>query len=181
MDKKKDVVVYVLSLIVILLLFSCATDRLGVNIVKYVNQSIHEISELEKISLKEYASVTGKNYTTDKAVYDALKNKVIPTYKQFLDLLRKINPEMEEVKNLHGVYVHGAEMIYTGFKTKLVGLEEKDINVIQAANNQIQQGRIETERWRDELFKLYKKHGVAEIKKKNVKENHKSLTGSGVR
>ena len=169
MDNKGKITVCAVFLIVVILFISCATDRLGANVVRYVNQGIHGISELERIALKEYADVTGKNYTADKDVYDALKNKVIPTYKQFLDLLRKINPEMEQIKRLHSIYVHGAEMIYTGFKTKLLGLEKKDVNIILSANRQIQQGRKETERWRSELVVLYKKHGVAEVKKADKK------------
>ena len=147
----------------------CATDKVALELVEYVNQDILSIAELEKRSLERYAAVTGKNYTSDQKVHDALKDYVIPNYKRFRDLLRNIRLQSEALKNLHRIYIHGTELLYSGFRAKLAGLEKKDETLIRAANEKIEKGRIENERWRKELMALYERHGVAEKGKKKEK------------
>ena len=149
-------------------LVCCASNKAGHELVSYVNQGILGIADLERVSLEHYASVTGKNYTTDQRVYDALKDQVIPVYKRFLDGLRDITPQDEAVKKLHGIYIKGAELLYNGFKLKMLGIEKNDKNLIILSNEKIEKGRVETEKWRKELDALCQQQGVAEEKK--VKE-----------
>ena len=141
---------------------SCATDRSAMDLVEYVNQDILDIAQLEQKALESYASVTGKNYTKDEKVYEALKNDVIPHYGQFIDLLNDINPKTRDVRELHGIIVRGTEYLYNGFKTKMSGIEKKDKYLIREANRQIEKGRAETDKWRKKLEDLCKNYGVAE-------------------
>ena len=80
---------------------SCATsDPVAQNLMHYVNDEVLPISELERRALASYASVVGKNYTSDEAVFKALKNDVIPLYKRFLDGLKRVQPTEKEVRRL---------------------------------------------------------------------------------
>lgn len=157
--KKSPVLLLCLGLA--LLMAGCA-NRVAMDLVEYVNQGILNISELEIKALKIYASVTGKNYTTDEKVYESLNKDVIPIYGRFLDLLRNIDPKEDDVRQLHSIYIHGAETIYSGFKIKMLGLEKNNEHLILTGNNKIEKGRIETETWLEELMTLYKKYGVTQ-------------------
>jgi len=143
----------------------CATQREARDLVNYVNQGVLNIAELESKALERYASVTGENYTTDQRTYEALRDGVIPLYKRFLDGLRKIQPETEEVKKLHRIYILGAEQLYEGFKEKRYGIEIGNEKIIRSANEKIEKGRVENERWRSELEVLAKKYKLKEAKK----------------
>ena len=142
----------------------CASGRGAKELVNYANQGILNIAELERKSLERYASVVGENYTTEQRVYEELRDFVIPVYKRFLDGLREIMPENEEIKRVHAVYIQAAELMYDGFKTKMVGIENGSEDIIIQGNEKIEKGRDEAIRWRMELIELYKKYGVAEIK-----------------
>ena len=155
----------------ILMVTGCATNKVAIELVDYINQGILGIADLERISLEHYAAVTGKNYTTDQRVYEALKENVIPTYKRFLEELRNIPLKQEEIIRLHKIYLYGASMLYDGFKLKMIGLEQKDESIIILANQKIEKGRIETERWRQELMPFAKKHGAEEERKKEKAED----------
>jgi hypothetical protein len=144
---------------------SCATNPVSSDLIDYVNQGILGIVELERRSLASYASVIGKNFTTAERVSEALKNDVIPQYERFVESLREITPETEEVMKLHRIYVRGAEDILSGFKAKRVGIETKQEPLIRTANRQIVKGRIETEQWRRELMEMYRRYGIVEKKK----------------
>jgi len=144
-----------------IIIIGCATDRVAMDLTEYMNQGILHISELENKSLIRYASINCENCDiTDKEIYHTLKYEVIPTYKRFLYLLRNINPATEEVTQLHAVYIRGAEMIFRGFKIKLIGLEKKDPNIVVTANDKIDSGMMETYEWNKKLAALSKQHGV---------------------
>jgi hypothetical protein len=160
------------STLMVVLFFSGCTSGSGriihgsaaVELVNYVNQGLLRIAELERKSLESYASVIGENYTTDQRVYEEMKHTVIPLYKRFLDGLRDIDLENQEIKRVHAIYIRGAEMIYEGFKTKMLGIEKEDEDIIIQGNQKIVKGREDVDQWRLELLELYKEQGVAEIK-----------------
>jgi hypothetical protein len=157
-----------------LLIGGCASGKAGSgkiitgpaakDLVEYINQGILRINALERRAVESYAAVIGENYTTDEKVYEALKNVVIPTYKRFLDELSNITTQNEEVRNLHRIYVGAAELTYDGFKTKMMGIENNNMSIVDAGNEKIEKGRDEIIRWDQERIELFKKHGVAEIK-----------------
>jgi hypothetical protein len=139
----------------------CAgTDKVGVDLVEYVNQDILGIAQLETKALAHYAAVTGPNYTDDQTLLTALDENVIPLYKRFVDLLGKVHPRRDEIRQLHAVYISGAGDLYKGFTLIRTGLERKDETLIRAANTEIESGRLKTEQWRRQLFSLYEAHGV---------------------
>ena len=138
----------------------CAERNIAADLVGYVNYGILDISSLEAEALKKYASVTGNNYTSDNAIYVTLKNDVIPVYSKFLEMLKKIRTQTDEVEQLHAIYVQGAEIMYKGFVSKKQALEGKDESKLLYANGQIEKGRAETERWRGKLLELCKGYGV---------------------
>jgi hypothetical protein len=150
-----------LCLSLIVFLSGCATYYKEASaVVIYVNQDILGISELETKAFKHYGAVTGKNFTTNDALLEALKNDVNPAYQRFLDLLKKIKPQSAEVKQLHAIFIRGAETISSGFKTKMFGLQKQDHNLVRLADEEIKKGVKETFKWRTQLNALYKKHGI---------------------
>ena len=160
----------VLVLAACLVVTGCGGNRVGQSLADYVNKEVLPVSELEQRALASYASVVGKNYTSDEAVYEALKNDVLPLYKRFLDGLKQVHPTEKEVRRLHGILVSGAESMYEGFRLKMIGIEQKDESIIRAGNSKIEKGRKENVRWRKELVALAEKNKVGMKEKKEGKE-----------
>ena len=165
--KNSRILLKYIILIIFLLFGGCANEQRAQSVVNYTNQGLLNIAELERKALESYASVTGENYTDDETLYKELKENVIPLYSRFLDGLRNINPEEEEIRRVHGIYLYGAELLLDGFKTLMFGIETNNKNIISQANEKIIKGREEVERWKLALFELYKKYGVAEVKEKS--------------
>ena len=162
----KNIFVIVAITACFLLFQSCATNQVAQKIVNYTNQDLLTIAELERKALESYASVIGDNYTNDERLYDELNKNVVPLYSRFLNGLRNINPDEEEIRRVHGIYLYGAELLLDGFKTLMFGIETNNKNIISQANEKIIKGREEVERWKSALIELYKKYGVAEVKEK---------------
>ena len=165
--KRKEKAKVIAGLIVASVALGCGlTDPVRRDLANYVNQGILNIAELEQKSLQRYASVTGPNYTADERVYEALRDDVVPLYKRFLDGLMQIRPETDDVKKLHRIYIIGAEQLHEGFKEKMYGIELQNEAVILSANSKIERGAAENVKWRQELFALAEKHGLAKEEKK---------------
>ena len=140
--------------------FGCATGKVSVDLTTYVNQGVMNIAELEQKALAKYASVTGKNYKNDEMVYQALQDDVIPLYKRFIRGLRAIQPQTEEVRVLHRIYIEGADSLLEGFKLVLLAIEKQDSSIIRPANEYLETGLRDTERWKKDLIALSEKYGV---------------------
>ncbi len=142
------------------LFMGCATDPVAWDVTEYVNQGILGIAELERRPLARYASARGEEYTTEAQLYHILKYDVLPEYERFFSLLKQIDPQTPEVRRLHYTYVNGVRHIYRGFKIKIIGLERNDDVLIRAANEMIEKGRMENEKWQKDLATLYEAHRI---------------------
>ena len=143
----------------------CTRYRVASDLVEYVNLDILGIAEVEKQALAAYTAVVGDNYTTDEAVLTALRERTVPQYTRFFNLLRDIQPDTEEIRRLHALYVQGAGRMLEGFRLKWAGLERGRSDLVLEGNHQIESGRRETEQWREALEAAYGTYKVH--KKKN--------------
>lgn len=166
-----------LVLWLVIFVTGCVTNTITMDLAEYVNQGILNISSLEKRAFVSYSSVTGENYTSDQAVYEALKDEVIPIYERFVYLLKKVECPEEEIKQIHVIYIEGSETIERGFKIKLNGLEQSNESSIIKGNEEIIKGYAITEKWRGELLKLYEKYGVRQVDGKNGKKETEPNNG----
>lgn len=153
---------YILLAVIVHLFFwtSCVKDPVALDLVEYVNRDILNISQLETASLERYASVTGPNYKSDQVLLHALQDFVVPNYGRFLKLLRDVHPVREEIRPIHKAYIRGAEQLYSGFKALMLGVETRDVRLVEEANKRIEEGRLLNLQWRRELLSLYEKHGI---------------------
>jgi len=148
--------------------WGCAHHKVATDLETYINQGILQIAHLETQALADYAAVVGANYTTNQAVYEALRYQVIPLYDQFLFALKEIKPQSQDVVKLHAVYLRGAETMLRGFEAKLLGLKTGSTALILEGNTAIEKGRIQTERWRARLYALFRKYDVLHKKNNNT-------------
>jgi hypothetical protein len=165
---KTKITILIFTLALACVSTGCATDKVALDLTNYLNQGVLNIAELEEKSLAHYASVTGTHYKDDQTAYEALRDYVIPLYKRFVRGLRAIHPETEEVRNLNRIYIDGADSLLEGFKLVMLAIETQDGSLIRPANEYLEKGRLENERWRKELIALADKHGVEPQTKKEA-------------
>ena len=110
--------------------------------------------------------MTGENATTDRKLFETLRDFVVPTYKRFVTGLKNIPIENQDVRQVNAIYIKAAESTLEGFQTIMIGSEDSDERVIKQGNKKLREGREGIEKWRAALNELYKKNGVAELKEK---------------
>jgi len=163
---KSKISILILTLALACFSAGCATDKVALDLTNYLNQGVLNIAELEEKSLSRYASVTGSNYKDDQTTYEALRDYVIPLYRRFIRGLRALQPETQDVRDLNRIYIDAADSLLEGFKLILLAIEKQDVSLIRPANEYLEKGRLENERWRSELVALAGKHGVKPQEKK---------------
>ncbi|MCK4390756.1 MAG: hypothetical protein KAV83_11055 [Desulfobacterales bacterium] len=162
----KRIAFFVTCVVLFLLILGCRDHEGRKQVINYLNNDILRIYELEESTLKWYTSVTGKNYTGDQALYEALKDRVIPTYSRFVNLLQQIHTSNDNLRRLHHIYVQSARSFQTGFGILLSAIEKKDPSLAQLANRYITEGRQKGERWQKEFSALCQKNGIKIVFKK---------------
>ena len=147
----------------------CAVDPKKASLANYINRDILAIAQIESVAFERYSAVTGKNYTTDQAVYLALRDEVIPVYKRYNNLLNQVYLEDEEVARVHGHYVKGTRRILKGFELKQHGIAAKDDPVILLGNKKIDEGIREALVWRKQILALAETRGLRDLNRKKSK------------
>jgi hypothetical protein len=170
----------IIFIFIISLISGCSSDKnynggklitgpAAADIVNYVNQGLISIRELEVKAIESYESVAGENFTTNKRLFETLRDFVVPTYKRFVTGLKNIPIKNQEVRQVHSTYIKAAESNLEGFQTIMIGTEKGDVSITKQGNKKLEEGRDEIEKWNAELNELCKKNGVAFLKDEQTK------------
>jgi hypothetical protein len=135
------------------------------DILNYVNKELKNAQELEDKAVSAYEGVAGANYTDDPTMHDALVNEVIPTYTELIIELESVSIESEELKEIHEIYLSGANLQLNAFEKIKEAIEKQDSNMIEEANQLLEEGRLQIEDYNKKLDELAKENNV-EIEKK---------------
>lgn len=135
------------------------------DILNYVNKELKTAQELEDKAVSAYEGVAGVNYTDDPTMHDALVNEVIPTYTELIDELESVNIESDELKEIHEIYLTGANLQLSAFEKIKEAIEKQSSSMIDEANQLLEEGRLKIEDYNKKLDELAKENNV-EIEKR---------------
>jgi hypothetical protein len=144
----------------VLLLAGCLGGPVQDDILNYVNDELSTARDLEVQAITSYEGVSGANYQDDQTMYDALVNKVIPNYTEFIKELESVTIETEELEEIHALYIAGAKLQYDGFLIVVEALEKQDANLIEEANKLLNEGRETINDYNAKMKELAKEHDV---------------------
>jgi hypothetical protein len=135
------------------------------DILNYINEEMKTAQELEDKAVSAYEGVAGVNYKDDQTMYDAVVNVVIPNYTKLITELEDVPIETDELKEIHDLYLSGAKLQLSAFEKIIEALEKQDSNLIDEANQLLEEGRLQIEDYNKKLDELAKENNV-EIEKK---------------
>ncbi|WP_308162454.1 hypothetical protein [Bacillus sp. ISL-7] len=145
---------------ILILLSGCSNDPVQDDLLNYVNKEMKEAGKLERAAVSAYEGVSGTNYQDDQTMYDVLNNDVIPNYNEFIKALDSVKIKTDEVREIHEIYIEGADIQFKAFAIIKQALEEQDANLIQKANDMLADARKHIRNYQTKLDKLAKEHDV---------------------
>ncbi|PLS05615.1 hypothetical protein [Neobacillus cucumis] len=143
-----------------LLLSGCFNDPVQDDLLNYVNKEMKQAGKLEAAAVSAYEGVAGANYTDDQTMYEALTKEVIPNYNEFIKELDSVKIETEELRQIHEIYIEGADIQFKAFVTIKQALEDQDPALVQKANGLLADARKHIRDYKSKLNKLAKEHDV---------------------
>ncbi|MFB5196544.1 hypothetical protein ACE198_16685 [Neobacillus sp. KR4-4] len=145
---------------ILILLSGCSSDPVQDDLLNYVNKEMKEAAKLEKTAVSAYEGVSGTNYQDDQTMYDVLNRDVIPNYNEFIKELESVKIETDEVREIHEIYIEGADIQFNAFAIIKQAIEEQDADLIQKANDMLADARKHLREYQTKLNKLAKEHDV---------------------
>lgn len=134
------------------------------DILNYINKELKTAHELEDKAVSAYEGVAGANYTDDQTMHNALVNEVIPNYAELINELESVSIETDELKEIHEIYLSGANLQLSAFEKIKEAIEKQDSGMIEEANQLLEEGRLQIEDYNNKLDELAKENNV-EIEK----------------
>lgn len=147
-------------LLMFILLSGCSNDPVQKDLLNYVNEELKAAAKFEAAAVSAYESVSGANYKDDQTMYDALVNEVIPNYSNLLNELESVKIETDEVKDVHAIYLEGANIQFKAFEKIKQALEGQDSGMIQEANDMLAQASALISDYQKKLNGLADEHNV---------------------
>lgn len=105
----------------------------------YKNQ-LSNLIKAETEIVNGWSSVSGKNYTTDEAMYNKLVI-LLPKVNAFIGRIEAIQPNNSKIYNAHRLYVDGWNYQFQGFTMAMAALENQDYSQMTQANSYLAKGR----------------------------------------
>jgi len=119
-----------------------------------------ELGQLEDTVIQSFEGVTGENFVDDETMYTELTETTLPEAEVLLSTLRGIEPETEEVAELHETFIEGWETQKKAFQTFVEGLEENDDSIIEEGNEILDEGYYIINQFSVEIEQLLEEHQV---------------------
>lgn len=157
---KRYLVCSVAVIFVSLFLLGCGQDPVQKDLLDYLNNKMPALADMESEVISNYDSVTGANYTSDEEMYTMLTEKVIPKYRDFISELEEIQPQTQEVSELHELYISAVNKQYNAVVQIVAALESQDTNLVVEANEKLNEGRKGIRNFHSKLQALAAEHNV---------------------
>ena len=137
-----------------------ATLDLAQEFTNYIDEIILLAPEEDRI-IGLYDSVTGANYVNDEILYFTLVDDVLPSYRQFVVELESIMPKNPRLRDLHELYIEGANTQYNAFTLMISALEKQDMDTMTQANEGLDKARALLRDWLYEVDAISVETGVS--------------------
>lgn len=123
----------------------------------FLNVDLLKISEFESDAINKFNQITLQEEDTDayyQRMYSLLSTSTLPTYETFVKELSDIKPETNDVRQLHQIYLRGAQKQLEAFKLFKQGIEEKNEYKITEANQLLAEAKTYMNTYLTEAVKL---------------------------
>lgn len=123
----------------------------------FLNVDLLKISENETSAITQFNQITLQREDTDsyyQRMYSLLSTSILPNYETFVKELGDIKPETNDVRQLHQIYLRGAQKQLEAFKLFKQGIEEKNEYKITEANQLLAESKTYMDTYLTEAVKL---------------------------
>ena len=131
------------------------------DLVQYVETDLKAILPKEQEAISNYNMVCEQtNKLSSKEVIQKFETSILPDYKEFLDNLKKLQPQTQEVRELKDIYVEGATLQYEAMNMIVEALKQQDSNKMKEADELIVKAKSKLQTYEVKLTRLAKDNEI---------------------
>lgn len=157
---KRSISLILCVFIVILPISSCGYNQKQKAILKYVNEQMAGIADIENAVIDGYSSVIDDKYIDDWTLYEALSEYIIVDSKDLIEMAEDIIPDDPVLFEIHEKYLYAINEQHQAFIMILHALETQDYSVVAQANDRLDNARKGMRNYISELKNLMKKYNL---------------------
>ncbi len=149
----------ILALITAVLMFAVILTGCGASaeFETYVSETCIDFDKDYKELHTMYGKVTTMN---DDEIVTTLKEEIIPKSEEFVKKVKETEISDEDIKKLHEIYIEIVELRHEAYENALNGVENRDYDSIDKANDCISKADKKFEEFIEERDKLADELGV---------------------
>lgn len=145
----------------VVFIFAWAAQPSGQNdLINYYNKTMPPLAELEVKVTDGYAAVSGDNFTSDQAMYDALVNTIIPKSSELIESAESVIIPNKDIRRVHEIYLTAINKQQKAFQLIATAIEVGDPAKIDEANALLDEARKGTREFLAENENLKKTYNV---------------------
>ncbi len=154
--------IYVIILFILIFITTSCTNPVKDDLLNYINQSLPEISSLENEAISAFENTISNKQKSNEDIYIVLTESVIPKYTQFVEKLKEITLNTEEVSKTHKIYIKGAEKQLEALTLLKQGFDNSDEmnEIINKSNSLLNESKKYMEVYKDQIIQLVKKYKI---------------------
>lgn len=158
----KRIFLYLLCTILMFSMFGCTNSKKQDALLKYINEDLVELSDMETDFLESYGSVTGDNYTSDYDMYVEFSNNTTILGRKLNEAAVKLaqNIDDEEILEVHKIYINSTSDYMNAVSLTLAAIETQDYAQVSSANEKLNNANNLALDFKKELNKLAEKYNV---------------------
>lgn len=112
-------------------------------LISYLNEDIPSVMDIESKVTEGWEAVSGDNYTSDDAMYQALTDGIIPDSLDLVAAAEAVTVEDEGIKTAHELYISAVNKQHQAFNLIMSAIEQQDSAKISEANALLAEARKE--------------------------------------
>ncbi len=158
----KRAIALILGVVLMLSLVGCFDTAKQDAILKYVNEDLASILELETKFIESYESVSGENYTDDATMYTELVNNTSIYARDLSNAVTNLADSITDADLLaiHKLYMEATTKNSAAITTMISALENADYAQVSTANELLGEASSLLVDYRTKLTALAEENGV---------------------
>lgn len=152
--------IVIMAIVIILILTGCTTNPIQEDIIKYVNETLPTVVDIEAAVIAGYESATGENYVDDATTLSIIQDEVTPKANTWIAMVELIKPDTAELRAVHEIYIESVNVMSQAMGLITSGIVQGDVALVYEANEKMALQRKLTRQFLSELEQLAKENNV---------------------
>jgi hypothetical protein len=152
-----------IALLLTTTLITSCSDKVADELLTYNNQQVVPLSTELESNNDKYNKViedVRAERISDSEMYRKIDDEILPEFNKISDKVRAIEPESEEIQQVHDIFVSAVTTRHDCYTEIMSGLNKEDLSVITHANEKLNESEQLFTKFRRELNKLKAKHNI---------------------